>query len=896
MSRHARRAHLLFLLFIFIFTLTLAPTGGSSAARRVLSDEESHDDDAFLLLSRPERLERLRQKRHHHRHDNSHDQKVTSKEPFVNVDELQSSVADDDESRIGRRRRTSRRSGRMGEEVNGEQGEHKRRRHERENVPKETGHQKSERDSSGEDESTADVGAGSKLPAVHILNIPAGVGLGQIVDALVPILETLKHAGYERFAVHECGGDPPWKTGWEKLVSCEERTEKNNIYHNFKRTYEIGGKQTLTEVMKEYEKYESSNEVDHLNGNMNDWKEILSSKEIYGNAKKMLMVQQMHNKFAQTSSESICTSTRYWFDAPAGDLLELVRKPESEMHRVITFHIRTFADENIGIAFNDDLTLNEELAEKRRDKGKAPEQRTDRIKKVAPEFPKMIQKMVDVCTILFERTGKKTHVAVDSQAVRDYLRKHRTVMQVISTDIVKNEEHYYTEPAYSLNDIADWYLLSLGQTIVGFPTSSSYSSSAHCRGGSVIHYAGTESEFTETVYKVLESEFKEDIFTSETISTTAQSVVDIEIDTNADANNDDNGDENDVKMKLADIPFPSPTDSEFRFHETSSGIRTCLPGVPAEYSDVLTAETVTGSSISPDECLWLNEVKGAGIAASKLPSDCVPDKTVYSSYANEYHWEMLIFNLQNIKDRECFMNRLMIECMDDKAMELCKGSGYIKHCVPYPKAMRASDYERPEGQTESKTDYNALTWIKEKVAFSLMHADISVFTFDSDVLFFDVPDLAEIQATKPDGIIFFQLASIEDEEVEKAGEFTKEYHSHQDFNAGQLFWKPSEDMKRVLLKAFRAGNKSGKIDVLDQFYFSGTLRDEDDGAVWQKAHHLSSKFDSGCFHHRPYDEEKKLKRTTFHACCYTTLSQKLHGLNEAQEYFLEHKREREQQL
>ena len=73
--------------------------------------------------------------------------------------------------------------------------------------------------------------------------------------------------------------------------------------------------------------------------------------------------------------------------------------------------------------------------------------------------------------------------------------------------------------------------------------------------------------------------------------------------------------------------------------------------------------------------------------------------------------------------------------------------------------------------------------------------------------------------------------SIEDEEVEKAGEFTKEYHFHQDFNAGQLFWKPSEDMKRVLLKAFRAGNKSGKIDVLDQFYFSGTLRDEDDGVA-----------------------------------------------------------------
>jgi hypothetical protein len=270
---------------------------------------------------------------------------------------------------------------------------------------------------------------------------------------------------------------------------------------------------------------------------------------------------------------------------------------------------------------------------------------------------------------------------------------------------------------------------------------------------------------------------------------------------------------------------------------------------------------------------------------------------VYSSYANEYHWEMLMFNLQNLKDRECFMNRLVIECMDDKALELCKASGYIKHCIPYPKAMRASDFERPEGQTESKSDYNALTWIKEKVAFSLMHADISVFTFDSDVLFFDVPDLVEIQASKPDGIIFFQLASIEDEEVEKAGELTREYHSHQDFNAGQLLWKPSKDMKRVLLKAFQTGNKSGRIDVLDQAIFSATLRTEDDGALWwEKAHHLSSKFDSGCFHNRPYDEEKKLKRTTFHACCHTTLSQKLHGLQTAQDYFLEHKKEREQLL
>ena len=282
---------------------------------------------------------------------------------------------------------------------------------------------------------------------MHILNLVAGTGLGQIVTALVPILEVLKQAGYETFGVHECGGEPPWKRGWHELVSCEDRPERHNLYHNFKRTYEIGGKQTLTEVTREYEKYERSNEVDHLNGVKNDWNEILSSKEIYGNASKMLMVQQMHNIFAKGSGG--CTSIRYWLNEPSGDLVEVVRKPESEMHKIITFHVRTFADENLGIAFNDDLTLNEELAEKRLNKGKAPDGRIGIVKKAASEFPKMVNKLVEFCTLLFEKTGKKTHVAVDSQTVRDFLEKHQSVVQVISTDIAKYKEHYHTEYIYT---------------------------------------------------------------------------------------------------------------------------------------------------------------------------------------------------------------------------------------------------------------------------------------------------------------------------------------------------------------------------------------------------------------------------------------------------------------
>ena len=57
----------------------------------------------------------------------------------------------------------------------------------------------------------------------------------------------------------------------------------------------------------------------------------------------------------------------------------------------------------------------------------------------------MVNKLVEFCTLLFEKTGKKTHVAVDSQTVRDFLEKHQSVVQVISTDIAKYKEHYYTE-------------------------------------------------------------------------------------------------------------------------------------------------------------------------------------------------------------------------------------------------------------------------------------------------------------------------------------------------------------------------------------------------------------------------------------------------------------------
>ena len=499
------------LIFIISFALQALNVLSESAQptrnqhRRALLEQQTtgaEKDD--VSLSRVERLERLRQKRHHRRHH----QGSTAATLAALRDDREFSLLPTREGkeeekwtrhseRLQRREKERMERLRLKREMEGG-GEEEEEEEDKDGIVAKTAtYVKEARRSNSASDSP------QSLPAVHVLNLVTGTGLGQIVTALVPILETLKHAGYETFAVHECGGDPPWKTGWDKLVSCEARPERNNIYHNFKRTYEIGGKQTLTQVVADYEKYDQSGELDFVDGHRNDWSKILNSKEIYGKATKMLIMQKLHNKY-RPAEHRACENMPYWFDEPVNDLLELVKKPESEMHKLITFHIRTMGDEHIGIAFNEDLTLNEDLAQSERDKRKPGDNRINRVKAAALEFPDMVKKMVEVCTLLFEKTGKKTHVAVDSQVVRNYLQKHDKFIQVTDPDVLDFNKHYKEEPLYSLNDIADWYLLSLGREIVRFPSSSTFSYSAACRGASSIHHTNTLSELTSILDRLLE--------------------------------------------------------------------------------------------------------------------------------------------------------------------------------------------------------------------------------------------------------------------------------------------------------------------------------------------------------------------------------------------------------
>jgi len=299
-------------------------------------------------------------------------------------------------------------------------------------------------------------------PIVHIFNANNGVGLGQNVISIVPVLYTLRNENYTHFNIHECGLNPPWRNA----VPCEIRPKHVALFNNFKRT------------RGDYTKLKDTNQMEYFDGQKN-WYEFLTSPSKPNT--KMILIEDAHNRWRPHGFND-CDEIKYWFDEPVGHLLKLVQEPAQKIQTTITFHIRTFADERIGIAFNEDLTLNETLAKLERNYEKENEQRIQRVIDMQTQFPNMIQKLVDIADFIYEKTGKITHVAADSEVVRKYLRKYPFI-HIITPGVLDYNKHFKTEPNYSLSEISDWYLLSLGKKIAVFPSGSTFSDVAQCRGG-----------------------------------------------------------------------------------------------------------------------------------------------------------------------------------------------------------------------------------------------------------------------------------------------------------------------------------------------------------------------------------------------------------------------------
>ena len=326
-------------------------------------------------------------------------------------------------------------------------------------------------------------------PIVHIFNANNGVGLGQVVKSVVPVLYTLRNEDYTHFNIHECGLNPPWRNA----VSCEIRPKHVALFNNFKRT------------RGDYTKLKDTNQMEYFDGQKN-WYEFLTSPSKPNT--KMILIENMHNRWRPHGFND-CDEIKYWFDEPVGHLLKLVQEPAQKIQTTITFHIRTFADERIGIAFNEDLTLNETLAKLERNYEKTNDGRIQRVIDMQTQFPNMIQKLVDIADFIYEKTEKITHVAADSKVVRKYLRKYPFI-HIITPDVLDYNKHFKTEPLYSLNEIADWYLLSLGKNIAVFPSGSTFSGVAQCRGGGKTTYPH-KTEDMDVIFDNIKRQFQKNI-------------------------------------------------------------------------------------------------------------------------------------------------------------------------------------------------------------------------------------------------------------------------------------------------------------------------------------------------------------------------------------------------
>ena len=126
------------------------------------------------------------------------------------------------------------------------------------------------------------------------------------------------------------------------------------------------------------------------------------------------------------------------------------------------------------------------------------------------------------------------------------------------------------------------------------------------------------------------------------------------------------------KVEVNDIP------RRLEFKTLENGKHVCLPLIDEENSDLVVEidEGGSGSLISKADCEWLNELIKAGIEVAKTPSSCVQDGFLFATLTNDKDWKMLEYGLHNVKNETCFLNRILLLCLDDKAVEECKDAGY----------------------------------------------------------------------------------------------------------------------------------------------------------------------------------------------------------------------------
>ena len=258
-------------------------------------------------------------------------------------------------------------------------------------------------------------------------------------------------------------------------------------------------------------------------------------------------------------------------------------------------------------------------------------------------------------------------------------------------------------------------------------------------------------------------------------------------------------------------------EGEIVFKSLENGKKICSPLIDEEFSDLVVEEgnDESGALTSKAECEWFNQLTKVGLEASKMPSTCVPDDHIFATLTNDHDWDMSMFGLQHIKDEKCFTDRLVILCLGDVTFSKCEAAGF-KHCVKYIKSMASSDFMHD--------DYRQIVWLKPKMALAFLNAKLTVFTLDSDILFFQVPDLAKIKELHPEAELHYQWEKVNYTalyEMENPNEDFEESVRHDGYNSGQVLWMPTANVIKGTLRALLRGKEGGSGDKLEQTHTQG---------------------------------------------------------------------------
>ena len=274
------------------------------------------------------------------------------------------------------------------------------------------------------------------------------------------------------------------------------------------------------------------------------------------------------------------------------------------------------------------------------------------------------------------------------------------------------------------------------------------------------------------------------------------------------------------KEEVGAVVARKEEEGEIVFKTLENGKHVCFPLIDEEFSELLfDGEGAAHASFVPRaECEWYNQLRNVGIEAASTLSSCVPDSFVFAVKVNEYHWDMFMYGMQNVKSEKCFIDRLVILCLDDATQSKCTDAGF-KHCLSKPvKNLGASDFKT--------NDFDTIAWFTAKVALVFNSANLSVFTFDADILFFQVPNLAKIIDSDPSAELFYQWDQVDYEKLYSNATFDEEREpsiQHSVFNSGQMLWRPDDKVRRGILKAMvRAA--SNDIE-LDQYHLDVSMKE-----------------------------------------------------------------------